>query len=98
MSFEFKYNKLIRSRLDTLENTLTELQFDQARLNSTTGVLSQKLLLPEDSHFDDQGLYPTTTHFSYQTTDKLLGNSYDSAMKDHNVLNISKTLMDMKNE
>lgn len=48
LSFEMKYNNMIRCRVDTLENALADVQTDLARLSTTTGVIKQKLIMSDE--------------------------------------------------
>lgn len=99
LAFEMKYNGMINKRLDTLENALAELQTDQVRLISQTGTISKKLAVPDDWQLDEHGLYPTQLSSYQAAPDKIFSStSYDSVIKDQNVLNISKTIMDMRTE
>ena len=48
LSFEMKYNNMIRSRIDTLENALADVQADLVRLSTTTGAIKQKLIMSDE--------------------------------------------------
>ena len=99
LAFEMKYDFKIKSRMDSLENNLAAVQADMVnRLNQNNVAkkLNQKLAMAEESHFDEQGLYPNS--LSSQNVDKIFCSTLESTHKDRNGFNLSSTLKDIKKE
>ena len=74
LSFEMKYNNMVRNRLDALECAMEDMSMEQARLNSHASVMATAtnykatpranssvnptIVLGEDSKYEENTLFP----------------------------------------